>query len=125
MGFFGTFLLLDFLQINMEKYEYYSFDSMRTFTHDTLLVRSAADKKRLSALEHASFMKRAADNDAINLLMLAFEVRDMSHEFSQHLAHLAHLKYPDLVGGNSSLQVDFSELGSELSVQMMAEAADL
>ena len=49
----------------------------------------------------------------------------MSHEFAQHLAHLAHLKNPDVVGGNSDLQIDFNELGSEISVQDMVEGVDL
>lgn len=56
--------------------------------------------------------------------MLAYEVKGLSPEFSQQLLHLAHLKYPDVVGGNADLQINLTELSSDMSLQEMADAVD-
>jgi hypothetical protein len=40
-----------------------------------------------------------------------------------HIMHLAHLKFPDLVGGNSSLQFDLEDKsqGSITPVQVLSQ----
>jgi len=43
------------------------------------------------------------------LVTLAFELKEVSPEIAQHVLHLAHLKFPDLVGGNSGMPFDLEE----------------
>jgi len=40
---------------------------------------------------------------------LAFELRELSPELAQHIMHLAHLKFPELVGGNSAMPFDLED----------------
>jgi hypothetical protein len=57
--------------------------------------------------------------------MLAYEVKGMSAEFSQQLLHLAHLKYPSVVGGNADLQINLTEMTDDLSMQDVVDAVDV
>jgi hypothetical protein len=36
-------------------------------------------------------------------------MKEVSPELAQHIMHLAHLKFPDLVGGNSAIPFDLED----------------
>jgi hypothetical protein len=123
---------MDYLRQKIEIYDFYKFGSVKTYSDTILLEKDTSVQVKLSTLDHLAEMEKSGDNDALkyyhitaSLMMLAYEVKDMSAEFSQHLLHLAHLKYPNVVGGNSDLQINLTELAVDMSMQTMADAVDV
>ena len=110
IGMFAFFyIFFDNSEQIFEETEFMRWRSIHTTAMQYLLAEDPADINNITAQEHMRQMAERKDNDLLTIVTGAYLTKPFSEEMSHYFLHLAHLKYPDLIGGNSSQQINLDE----------------